>query len=163
MGRKSLDPAIHEASGAYAKNPQRRPKEAPKFVPGAPDVPHDIVADEHAYWYWNWCCEVLSDSGILTKALLPFLVIQCKDWSQLMWLYEATKEGNVSTMTSKGSLATSPEASQLNQYANRFLKELSESGLTPASKSKIISSGKSRDEDPFAEMLQRRMGGPSKN
>lgn len=157
MARPRQDPAVLEASGAYAKNPNRRPKDMPQFIPGAPDMPSIVEASEQASWYWNWCCQVLSEAGVLTTACAPLLTIHALDWAQLMWLYEQTKEGNVATIGATGGPITSPEASQLHLHANRFLKELTEFGLTPASKSKIVATAAKKESDPFAEMLARRM------
>ena len=163
MARPALAPEIHEASGAYVKDPQRRPKDIPKYIPGAPEMPAIVAENEQASWYWNWCCKVLDEAGVLTTACLPLLTVHSLDWAQCMWLYSQTKEGNVCTLGAAGQPVISPEAAQLHQFANRILKELNEFGLTPASKSKVIATKKEGVEDPFAEMLKRRMGGPSKN
>jgi phage terminase small subunit len=157
MARPRQDPAVLEASGAYAKNPNRRPKDMPVFVAGAPEMPKIVAEDSQARWYWNWCCQVLSEAGVLTTACAPLLTIHALDWAQLMWLYEHTKEGNVRTIGATGGPITTPEASQLHLHANRFLKELTEFGLTPASKTKVIAAGGKKDADPLAEMLARRM------
>jgi phage terminase small subunit len=130
----------------------------PQYIPGAPEMPSIVAENEQAKWYWNWCCKVLDDAGVLTTACLPLLTLHALDWAQLMWLYEATKDGNIATIGATGGPITSPEATQLHAHANRFIKELSELGLTPASKSKIISAGKKKEPDSFAEMLARRMG-----
>lgn len=157
MGRPRQDPAVLEAAGAYKNHPSRRPKDMPQFIPGAPDMPSIVESSEQASWYWNWCCQVLSEAGVLTTACAPLLTIHALDWAQLMWLYEQTKEGNVATIGATGGPITSPEASQLHLHANRFLKELTEFGLTPASKSKIVATAAKKESDPFAEMLARRM------
>jgi len=158
MARPRQDPAVLEASGAYAKNPNRRPKDMPKYIPGAPEMPSIVAANEQAVWYWNWCCSVLSEAGVLTTACLPLLTLHALDWSQAMWLYAHTAEGNIATIGAGGGPVVSPEAAQLHQFANRLLKELSEFGLTPASKSKIVAAGGKKEAEPFAEMLARRMG-----
>ena len=120
-------------------------------------MPSIVESSEQAAWYWNWCCQVLSEAGVLTTACAPLLTIHALDWAQLMWLYEHTKEGNVATIGATGGPITSPEASQLNLHAGRFLKELTEFGLTPASKSKVVAVAAKKESDPFAEMLARRM------
>lgn len=158
MARPRLDPAVLEASGAYAKNPNRRPKDAPLYIPGAPEMPAVVAENPQAVWYWNWCCSILSEAGVLTTACLPLLTIHSLDWAQLMWLYEHTKEGNVATIGATGGPITSPEASQLHMHANRFLKELTEFGLTPASKTKVVAADGKKEAEPLAEMLARRMG-----
>ena len=154
MGRPRIDPAILEASGSYEKNPGRRPKDMPIFIPGAPPMPAIVAENEQAAWYWNWLCEVLSEANVLTTACMPLLTIHSLDWAQLMWLYSETKDGKVRTVEGK----VSPEAAQLHQHANRFLKELSELGLTPASKSRIIAGKLKVEPDSLSEMLARRMG-----
>lgn len=158
MARPRTDPAILEASGAYAKNPNRRPKDMPQYVVGAPEIPSIVAENEHATWYWNWCCQVLGDAGVLTTACAPLLTMHALDWAQLMWLYEECKEGQVATIGATGGPITKPEATQLHMHANRFLKELTEFGLTPASKSKIVAAGGKKEAEPFAELLARRMG-----
>ena len=162
MARPRTDPAILEASGAYAKNPNRRPVDMPVYIPGAPEMPPIVAENEQAVWYWNWCCSVLSEAGVLTTACLPLLTIHALDWAQMMWLFSHVQDGNVSVHTPAGGETTSPEAKQLHAHCNRFLKELSEFGLTPASKSKIIAAGGKKEADPLAEMLARRMR-PSPN
>jgi phage terminase small subunit len=154
MARPRTDPAILEASGAYVKNPNRKPVDMPKYIPGAPEMPAIVAENKQAAWYWNWCCKILDDAGVLNTAYLPILTVHALDWAELMWLYSETKDGNVTNCEGK----VSPEAAQLHQYANRFLKELTEFGLTPASKSKIIAAGGKKEPDSFAEMLARRMG-----
>lgn len=158
MARPRTDPAILEASGAYAKNPNRKPVDMPKYIQGAPEMPSVVSENEQAAWYWNWCCQILGDAGVLNTACLPLLTIHALDWAQLMWLFTETKDGNIATPEGK----VSPEAAQLHQHANRFLKELSEFGLTPASKSKIIAVAGKKEPDSFAELLARRMG-PKQN
>jgi hypothetical protein len=157
MARPRQDPAVLEAAGAYKNHPSRRPKDMPQYIPGAPDMPEIVESNPQAVWYWNWCCSVLSEAGVLTTACLPLLTIHALDWAQLMWLYEQTKEGNVATIGATGGPITSPEASQLHLHANRFLKELTEFGLTPASKTKVVAAGGKKEVDPLAEMLARRM------
>lgn len=157
MGRPRQDPAVLEAAGAYKNHPSRRPKDMPQFIPGAPDMPEIVANNPEAAWYWNWCCQVLSECDVLTTAYLPILTVNALDWAQCMWLYEHNREGNVSTIGATGGPITSPEASQLHLYANRIVKVLSEFGLTPSSKSKVASAGGKKEVEPLAELLARRM------
>ena len=46
MARPRTDPAILEASGAYAKNPNRRPVDMPVYIPGAPEMPPIVAENE---------------------------------------------------------------------------------------------------------------------
>lgn len=158
MARPRKDPAILEASGAYVLHPERRPKDMPQYEPGAPEMPPAVAQNENAAWYWNWCCKILGEAGVLTKAYEPMLTMHALDWAQMMWLYEECKEGSVATIGATGGPITKPEATQLHMFANRFLKELTEFGLTPASKSKIVSAGGKKEAEPFAELLAKRMG-----
>lgn len=158
MARPRKDPAVLEASGAYVKDPQRRPKDMPKYVQGVPDMPDIVAENANATWYWNWCCTILGEAGVLTTACAPLLTMHALDWAQLMCLYSECKEGNVATVGATGGPITKPEATQLHMHANRFLKELTEFGLTPASKSKIVAVGGKKESDPFTDMLLRRMG-----
>lgn len=158
MARPRTDPAILEASGAYAKNPNRRPVDMPKYIPGAPEMPTIVAENEQAAWYWNWCCNVLEEAGVLNTACMPLLTIHSLDWAQCMWLYEATKEGNVEVKGVGGGPISSPLATQLHSFATRILRELNELGLTPASKAKVVTTGGKKEPDSFAELLARRMG-----
>lgn len=157
MARPRNAPEIQEASGAYVKDPQRRPKDIPVYIPGAPDMPPNVADDPLAAWFWNWACTVHGESGVLTTAMLPYLTFMALDWARCMWLYEHTKEGNVSTIGATGGPITSPEAAQLHLYANRLVKLIIEGGLTPASRSKVMTVGGKKEAEPLAEMLARRM------
>jgi P27 family predicted phage terminase small subunit len=155
-GRKPLASAVHEQSGAYAKNPQRRNKNEPKPSPGWPDMPEIVKLDQKASECWDRVCKNLDDMRVLTKAELDILTCYCLDWSQFCWLWEACKEGNVACYDDKGKAIVSPAANQIHKYADRLLKRQSELGLTPSARTRLHAPQK-EEEDEFQQWMKRAM------
>lgn len=156
-GRKPLASAVHEQSGAYAKNPQRRNKNEPKPPIGWPDMPDIVKADQKAAECWNRICRSLDEMRILTKAEQDLIACYCLDYSQFCWLWEQVKEGNVGDFDDKGRAAVSPAASQIHKYADRLLKRQAELGLTPSARSRLHAP-KKEEEDEFQQWMKRAMG-----
>ena len=66
-GRKPRAIEVQEASGAFVKDPQRRPSSIVKADKEAPRMPKVIKNDKVASEVWDETCEVLRESGILSK------------------------------------------------------------------------------------------------
>jgi P27 family predicted phage terminase small subunit len=155
-GRKPLPSALHEASGAYAKNPQRRNREEPKPTAGIPEKPDIVANDQVASACWDRVCKKLIDMGTMTIADEDLLTIYCLDWSQLVWLQEVLREGNVTEVNGNGNRVSSPEAANYHKYAARIQKAQVELGLTPSSRSRIRAP-QAEENDPFQEWLKEAM------
>ena len=141
MARPRKDPAVLEASGAYAKNPNRRPKDMPAYIPGAPEMPEIVSENDQASRQWNHCCSVLGDANVLTTAYCTLLTVHSMDYARYALL-----------------IVSDPESPEVNLIVNRILKQIAEMGMTPASKTKVTAVVGKKEPDSFAEMLARRMG-----
>ena len=151
-GRKPLASAIKEASGAHAKNPNRRNPDEPEAKRGWPAAPEHVQLDAVAMECWTNVCTTLDELEILTVADQSLLALYCSTYSQWMWLAEAVRDGNCSMRDGKGALKSSPEAQHVHKYADRLLKMMSELGLTPSARSRLHVK-KDEKTDPFTEWL----------
>lgn len=153
MSRKPYASAVHDASGAYNKDPQRRNKNEPKPKRGWPDIPIVVSSDPVASDCWFRVCKTLDEMKILTKADAELIAMYCIDYSMFMALYERVKGGNVSTVTTSGTIMSSPDIIQMQKFSDRLLKRQAELGLTPSSRVKLHAPAE-KEEDGFSEWLK---------
>lgn len=153
-GRKPLSSATKEASGAFAKNPQRRNAEEPKPKLGRPKIPDAVEDDPVAKSRWYWVCEQLESMNLLAVTDQGLIAGYCLDYSMMLSLWEVIKGGQVSDMDEKGRTKLKPEANQFHTYSDRILKREAELGLTPSSRSRL-KAPQTEEEDEFAQWLAR--------
>jgi P27 family predicted phage terminase small subunit len=156
-GRKPLSNAVKEASGAFAKDPQRRNAQEPKPKLGRPKIPEAVEADPAAKSRWHWVCDQLESMNLLAETDQGLIAGYCLDYSMMLSLWEVIKGGNVSDMDEKGRAKLKPEANQFHTYSDRILKREAELGLTPSARSRLRAPQKD-EEDPFQEWLMRATG-----
>lgn len=154
-GRKPLSNAIKEASGAFAKNPQRRNADEPKAKLGRPACPDAVALDPVAKARWEWVCGQLESMNLLAVTDEGLIAGYCLDYSMMLSLWEVIKGGQVSDMDDKGRTKLKPEANQFHTYSDRLLKREAELGLTPSSRSRLRAP-QSEPEDEFTSWLKRR-------
>lgn len=153
-GRPRKPSAVHEASGAYRKDPQRRNQYEPKAPEGWPERPDWMDGDDVAAHCWQRTCELLDEMGLISKADEHAIEGYCSDYSQWRFLRDECKLGNIADVHQTGRRST-PEVTQLHRYQDRMHKFWTEYGLTPASRSKLIAKQAGEDEDPMKELLAR--------
>ena len=153
-GRKPLSSATKEASGAFAKNPQRRNAKEPKPKLGRPKIPDAVEDDPVAKSRWYWVCEQLESMNLLAVTDQGLIAGYCLDYSMMLSLWEVIKGGQVSDMDEKGRTKLKPEANQFHTYSDRILKREAELGLTPSSRSRL-KAPQTEEEDEFAQWLAR--------
>ena len=156
-GRKPLSSAVKEASGAFAKDPQRRNREEPKPKLSDPKIPDHVEADPVAKSRWFWVCDQLREMSLLHATDQGLIAGYCLDYSMMLSLWEVIKGGQVSDMDEKGRSKLKPEANQFHSYSDRCLKREAELGLTPSSRSRL-SAPQTEKEDEFAAWLSRGTG-----
>ena len=89
---------------------------------------------------------------MITTADRAVLVVYCVAWAQVQLLTaKLAKHGTTVKVGEDDYLATTPYFTQLNQATSRLMKAAAELGLTPASRSRVVttSSGKRSDADDF--------------
>lgn len=158
-GRKPVATAIHEASGAYEKNPQRKREHEPILPLGAPEMPPMVKENAKASEHWLWCCGQLAEMRVLTKADMALLTVHCLDWSQLCWLWEQVKEGNVSYKDADGNVKPLPAATVIARTVERIMKQLPEFGLTASARSRLVAPKKPDDANPLEAWRSKRITG----
>ena len=154
-GRPRKPTAEKEATGAFKKNPQRRPVDEPSPERGRPDVPDSVAGDAIALATWNEACDILDRMEVLTLEHSKVIEQYATTVSQWRKYYDHIVEHGVSAISGKGAIITSPEAHQYNKLADRILKILPELGFTPASRSKLKAIKVDKEENPMGSLLSR--------
>jgi len=142
-------------------NPGRRPlndkePEPPLTAPAAPEmVQEDPVATD----YWNIIAAKLTRLKVLSEIDGSALAIVCVTYSRwkkaeaALRKFEAqdkTAHGLI-TKTSNGNFVQNPLVGVANVAMRDHQRALAEFGMTPSSRSKIISSG-SESKNPYASL-----------
>src|SRR6056297_463216 len=99
-GRKPIAPEIHEASGAYRKNPSRRIENAIKANGRMPEKPDYF--DEHESSKWDELVTDLTENGLLSTDCRELLIAYCTAYGGWMRAREMVRKiGQV--LVTKGS------------------------------------------------------------
>ncbi len=152
MGRKAISTAQKIASGAAAKNPQYVNHNEPKPPEGSPVKPADL--DEVGSAMWDHVVGLFDQMGMLNQAEGLLIAEFCENESALAQARAAVREtGQV--LDAYGDLKRNPHSVELHKYRDVKLKMLSEMGLTPSSRSRIVANPK-KENDPFEEWLKQR-------
>lgn len=132
-GRKALAHEVKEDSGAYAKNPQRRPKKTIKAASERPSVPDLISSCAVATEIWHETCELLEGMEILSKTdthLLSQYVFAYAEWRKCAIHVQNNGVSNDDGRATAESVA-------LFKFADRVNKLIPELGLSPSSRASL--------------------------
>jgi P27 family predicted phage terminase small subunit len=133
-GRKPRAIEVQEASGAFAKDPQRRPKNVIKADSANPEPPDLIKNDKTALAVWRETTDILAACNILSRtdsALLTSYCIVYSEWTKCAEYIQ--KHGHRDPETGK----TSPESLAFFKYASEHNKLIGELGLSPSSRARL--------------------------
>ena len=154
-GRKKKPTKVHELQGT--KQPCRTNELEPEYdsISGA-DCPDWLAEDVVCKEMWNWTINLLSGSGVLTKADLPTIELFCVLYSDLKQIaIDMKKQGRVyyvEKMDSNGNIITEPKTSPLATQFNTLLTQYRQFstmlGLDPSSRPGINGKGK-KEGDKF--------------
>ena len=122
-GRPPKDPALHEASGAYDKHPERRKPQLKKLPAEWPEKPEFIAEDPIANDRWEWACLILEELGLLTGAEEVNLAVYARTYSN--WIH-AMEENVIVEMKVEQRLAKAAEQLGLTQLARIKLNVVKE-------------------------------------
>ena len=148
-GRKPRAVEVQEASGAFIKDPQRRPKSIVKADAKAPEMPKVISNDKVAKEVWLETCEVLRESGILSKTdthLLTHYVLTYAEWVKCA---EHIQRHGHEDENGK----TSPQSTAYFKLAAQHTKLLPELGLSPSSRARLSVAGVVDEKEEEESML----------
>jgi len=152
-GRKRLSQEVHRANGSYRKNPNRENTSEPKLDGLTPEMPDWFGDDETQMW--DQLTADLRSLGIMSSDLREILIAYCTSYAG--WKLareEVMKTGGLLT-NEKGEPKRHPAAADMHKHRDTMNKLLPEFGLTPASRSRLVSMNVDKDENPFAGLLDK--------
>jgi P27 family predicted phage terminase small subunit len=150
MGRPPKPPEVHERSGAYAKNPQRRRTDLPPPLEGEPIKPCEVADSEVASQAWDRIAGILREMRLLSASYTDALVMYATSYAR--W-HECREAVATDGMIVDGK--RHPLMPEITNAQDRCQKILNEMGLTPVSRAKVSVPNKTETADPVLEMLAR--------
>ena len=127
----------HEASGAYEKNPQRKPGNAPPKLEGWPVAPEGYSPGELAAW--DSLCDRLEQRGTLCASNAEAIAAYVS--ARMMYeraLSDFRAAGFPMTCTTtNGNVIQHPLVGIVNKLREELRKWSIEFGLTPAARAKV--------------------------
>jgi|DEB0MinimDraft_4_1074332.scaffolds.fasta_scaffold124180_2 P27 family predicted phage terminase small subunit len=132
-GRKPRAVEVSEASGAWKKNPSRRPNNIIKGDPELPSPPAFVKKDKIAMACWSETVDILQNTGILSRTdshLLARYAITYAEWQRCAMYIQ--KFGH---RDDNGK--TSSESTAFFKLATEHTKLVAELGLTPSSRARL--------------------------
>ncbi|WP_413499193.1 phage terminase small subunit P27 family [Buttiauxella gaviniae] len=140
-------------------NPSKRAlnKDEPKPPSGVPPIPKHFNKQEK-YWFKR-IGEELNCTNVITQLdgmALELLIGAYVEWRKHRDVIEQVGETyNVKTMTGETLVKAHPQVAMMADAWKRLRGMMTEFGMTPASRSKVSSSGKG-EADPLEEFLKKR-------
>lgn len=154
-GRKPRAISVQEASGAYRKDPQRRPTSIVKAASDAPVAPSFISEDPNYLPVWDEVCAILQDQGILSSSdshLIVEYVVTYVEWVKCA--QHIREHGH---MNDEGK--TSPQSVAFFKLAAQHAKLLPELGLSPSGRARLSNTTAStKPENALTSFLSERLG-----
>ena len=141
-GRKPKPTAIRRLNG----NPGKRGYNSAEPVPpeGVPDCPPHLSAT--AQEEWQRIAQALYDMGVLTMVDRAALAAYCQAYGRWVEAEEKLKETPVMLKTPSGYVQQSPWLSVSNKQMELMGRYMAELGITPASRSRVASTGQAQQE-----------------
>ena len=132
-GRPKSNPTLLEASGAYEKNPSRRPDEsiAIKAIVGRPDPSILVQADELTLSIFNETCDVLDSMSILNTSDRFLIEAYCLNARELFYLSKLIQDNGHGQLKEDGTRVTCPNVVSWHKSMGTHIKLMNELGLTP--------------------------------
>ena len=148
-GRKPKPTAIKELEGNPGKR-QLNSKE-PKPDKKAPKCPDWLEDDAKAEW--NRLSEQMERLGILTEVDMAAFAGYCQSYARWKAAEEFISKNGAIVKTPSGYWQQVPQVSIAQQYLKDMQKFCEQFGLTPASRSRIVSDSGSDDSEDMMENL----------
>lgn len=143
-GRPRKPTALKVLHGDFDKNPQRRPKAEPKPNVTAPKVPAHLSAV--AKQEWRRICKEVGDMKALSLGERGSLEQYCEAYSKWRDAIEVLKAEGQYHQTQHG-MYEHPAGKSHRAYALICHKLLCEFGLTPASRSRLVISEETEQDE----------------
>ena len=150
-GRKAKSSAVAERDGTYKKDPQRRNLNEPKPKRGIPPKPMTVELCPIASAQWDWICGQLDSMGVLTVSDLLVVEALAVAYGNFRQSWEQMREEGMTIQGVRGPVRN-PIMLDYHKYQDRIVKLLAELGLTPSSRSRLVSTN-GQEDDPFLDFL----------
>ncbi len=139
-GRPKSNPQLLEASGAYEKNPSRRPDAATaiKAIVGRPAPSILIQADELTLSIFNETCDVLDSMSILNTSDRFLIEAYCLNSRELFYLSKLIQDNGHGQLKDDGTRVTCPNVVSWHKCMGTHVKLMSELGLTPQARMRMV-------------------------
>jgi P27 family predicted phage terminase small subunit len=152
-GRKPLAPEVHEHNGSYRKNPNRENKERP-VIDGLSPEPPEWFGDLELE-VWHALCADLEQKGIQDTSNRELLVAYCTAYVGWFECRKMVTENAYTVMDSQGNVRRHPVATDMHKFREQMNKIIPEFGLSPSSRSRLVSLKQDEDKNPFGELLNK--------
>lgn len=157
-GRPRIAPEIHKINGSYEINPNRENKKAPSADGREPVMPDYFGEDECQKWLE--LCGDLKRMGVLSTDTREIMIAYCCAYGGWMECRRQLKKfGMVLPIKDENGKAIdikrNPYSVELHKYRDEMNRLLPEFGLTPSSRSRLVSFSNT-EEDPFEQWLAAR-------
>lgn len=115
-------------------------------------VPEESFSNPEAYQHWLTVFEDLSDSEVIRTTDIPALKILCDIWGVYCRAEKDLAEEGQTITTPNGHKQPSSSFTNWKQAQIEYMKVCKEFGMTPVSRTKIITAPK-KDNDALGDML----------
>lgn len=121
----------------------------PQPTPEIPAPPDHLTG--HALEKWHELTPILFDLGLLTMADRDPLVLYCEEYARYRDAQDEIAREGMFIETDKGNVIQHPAVGIVHKAIGIMHRLMVEFGMTPAARSKVSSSRKPNEADPFAE------------
>ena len=149
-GRKPKPTAVKKLEG----NPGKRKLNTKEPVPakGIPDCPEWLLPE--AKKEWERLADLMNQMGVLTEVDMAAFAGYCQAYARWKAAEEFISKHGAIVKTPSGYWQQVPQVSIAQQYLKQMSKFCEQFGLTPASRSRIVSdSGTDNSDDTMEQLL----------
>ncbi len=155
-GRKPKAREVQIAEGRHLKNPKRYATEIPETSSDDPVMPEHL--DDTAKQEWERVEVLFRAAGMWTSTYQATLELYCETYSNYRRALELVRVSGQALRTQQddGSweIKRNPYSVELHKYKEELLRQLSEMGMTPSSRSRVVvADGQSESADPILKMI----------
>lgn len=153
MARPRLAPEIHKLQGTYSHDPQRENKNAPKANGKCPSPPDYFDDDELTKWHE--LVDDLSTMGIMSSDCREQMIAYCTAYSGYMKCRRLIAKDGMTIKSLREGSKRNPVMTDLHKFLEQMNRLRPEFGLTPASRSKLVSMKPDEEENPMDHLVAR--------
>ena len=160
-GRPKSNPKLLEVSGAYAKNPDRRPDDstAIKAIVGRPEPSILVQADTLTLSIFQETCDILDSMSILNKSDVYLIEAYSLNARELFRLTQLVQEQGHGQLKDDGTRVTCPNVVSWHKCMGTHVKLMNELGLTPQARMRMVSPEANNDSTDKVTDLMKQLGG----